>query len=245
MTTKAATKTTPEVTPVPPKSFAEKMFDLRKEMASYVWEKDGKNVAQKYSYITEAQYKKYFEKALEAIGLDYFSDINDVDFMQNLSQSNAGNWTHLTTVKATYTIFDPISGEGRSYTSFGQGADSGDKGIYKAMTGALKYFIATNFLIAENNDPESDEESKPKNNRPAAPEKREEIKKELMAKDEPATTEQKNLIKTYRDKLKAAESFNIVNHINATMKNKPTKVQAGALIMDLEELIEELNDEDE
>ena len=243
MTTKVGT-TNAASEKTSPKTFSEKMLDLRKELSSYVWEKDGKNIAQKYKYITEAQYKKYFEKALETVGLDYMCNIDEVLFFRDLSESSSGNKSHLTQIKATYSISDPISDDQRDYTSFGQGTDQGDKGIYKAMTGALKYFIATNFLIAESNDPENDEEeTKPKSNRPVAPDKREEIKKELMSNDELATTEQKNLIKQYRDQLKVAGDTETVKRINTTMKAKPTKVQAGALIMDLEELVEELDDE--
>ena len=230
--------------PSAPKTFLDRLFDLRKEMSSYVWEKDGKNIAQKYKYITEAQYKKYFEKALEAVELDYFCNVDSVEFIRNLSESNNGNVSHMTQIKATYSIIDPRSGDKRDYVSWGQGTDSGDKGIYKAITGALKYFISNNFLIAENNDPENDDEdTKPKSNRPAEPAKRAEIKKELMSNDEPATPDQKKLIKTYRDQLKAAGDHDeAVKHINAVMKASPTKVQAGALIMDLEELVEELGD---
>lgn len=247
-TSKAVTAApeTPAPTPKAASSFGEKLFNLRSELSTYVWEKDGTNVAQKYKYITEAQYKKYFEKALEAVGLDYYADIEAVDFVQNLSQSSSGNWSHLTTVKVGYFIIDPITAEARRYTSYGQGADSGDKGIYKAMTGALKYFIANNFLIAENNDPENDTEAPATTSkRPVSVTKRQEIKEELMNKEEPATEDQKNLVKRYRDQLKAAGNTEVVKRINSTMKANPTKVQAGALIMDLEELIEELDDANE
>lgn len=247
---KAAVTAAPETqeTPVKKLSFLQKLFELRKEMSSYVWEKDGTNVAQKYKYISEAQYKKYFEQALEVVGLDYMADLVDIKFTQNLSQSNAGNWSHLTEVKMEYAVIDPETGETRVYTSGGQGADSGDKGIYKAMTGALKYFIGNNFLIAEKNDPENDDETPttPKSKRPATPEKRQEIKEELMAKDEPVTEDQKALIKKYRDQLKAAGGHDeVIKRVNATMKAGPSKVAAGALIMDLEEIIEELGDDSE
>ncbi len=36
----------------------------------------------------------------------------------------------------------------------GQGVDAGDKGIYKAITGAKKYFIANTFMIPTGDDPE-------------------------------------------------------------------------------------------
>jgi len=40
----------------------------------------------------------------------------------------------------------------------GQGADKGDKGVYKAITGAKKYFIANLFLIPTDDDPEGNDD---------------------------------------------------------------------------------------
>ena len=40
--------------------------------------------------------------------------------------------------------------------------DSGDKAIYKAMTGALKYALRMNFLIPDELDPENDNHEEPK-----------------------------------------------------------------------------------
>ena len=39
----------------------------------------------------------------------------------------------------------------------GAGADTGDKGVYKSMTGAEKYFLMKTFLIATGDDPEADD----------------------------------------------------------------------------------------
>lgn len=39
---------------------------------------------------------------------------------------------------------------------YGTGWDTTDKGAYKAMTGAVKYFLLKTFLIATNDDPERD-----------------------------------------------------------------------------------------
>lgn len=40
--------------------------------------------------------------------------------------------------------------------SFGEAEDGSDKGIYKAVTGAMKYFLLKNFLISTGDDPEAD-----------------------------------------------------------------------------------------
>ena len=42
--------------------------------------------------------------------------------------------------------------------------DKGDKALYKAKTGALKYFFATTFLVATKDDPERADEETPKRN---------------------------------------------------------------------------------
>lgn len=241
VTTTAEKKTTPTKASAP-LTLAQKLFELRKVLSSFIWEKDGKNLQQKYKYISEAQYKKYFEKALEQCELDFFTDVIESQFIPSITDK-----MHLTTIKVEYTIIDPVSGEGRVYQAYGQGADMHDKGYYKAVTGALKYFINSNFLINDNSDPENDEEDvKPTNKRPAAPEKREEIKKEIMSKDEPVTDAQKARIKELRDALKEAGGHeDVVKKVNATMKAGPTKVQANALIMELDELVDGLEDDDD
>ena len=230
------TKTTAEKQTPKALNLAQKIFELRKIMATFVWEKDGKNMQQSYKYITEAQYKKYFEQALETVGLDYSFDIDEVMFQTNLTEK-----MHLTTIKVRILLIEPETGEIRSYTAYGTGTDTGDKGLYKAQTGALKYFIATNFLVAENNDPEGDDApQKPKSNRPATPEKRKEVKEELM-KEEPATPAQKAKVKELRDIIKAGgKHAEVVKKINDTMKAGPSKVECNKLIMDIEEIAEEI-----
>lgn len=46
------------------------------------------------------------------------------------------------------------SGQHVSFDSIGHGQDSGDKGVYKAITGARKYAIASIFGLATTDDPE-------------------------------------------------------------------------------------------
>lgn len=238
MTTKKVTPTIAKDDIQPIGLFA-KLFELRKVLASFVWEKDGKNLQQKYKYITEAQYKKYFQKALEQVELDYFVDITEMEFTPNITDK-----MHLTSIKAIFTIFDPITGEGRSYTSFGQGADMHDKGIYKAMTGCLKYFIANNFLVNDGSDPENDEDDVKPKAKYVEPSKREEIKKEIMETVEAVTQAQKDRIKELRDLIKGSgQHADVVKKVNTTMKASPSKVQANALIMELEDIVEDLENE--
>lgn len=242
MTTKTAEKatTTKAVEPKPTggQTFLQKLFELRKVLANFVWKKDGKNLQQQYKYITEAQYKMYFEQALETVGLDYTFNLDQVTFQQNITEKQ-----HLTSITVIIHIIDPETGEVREYKTFGTGADMSDKGLYKAMTGALKFFIATNFLVAENTEPENDEtDKKPGSNRPASTEKRQAIKEEIMSTEEPVTDAQKAKIKALRDELKILDpKHELIAKINSTMKAGPSKVDANKLIMEVEEVVEELN----
>ena len=179
----------------------------------------------------------YFEQALETVGLDYKMDLDELTFNQNITEK-----MHMTTINVTIQIIEPETGEVRVYKTFGTGADMGDKGLYKAMTGALKFFIATNFLVAENTEPENDEtDKKPGSNRPASPDKRKEIKEEIMSTEETVTPAQKEKIKSLRDELKTLDpQSSLIAKINTTMKAGPSKVEANKLIMEVEEIVEEL-----
>ena len=82
-------------------------------------------------------------------------------------------------------------------------ADNGDKALYKAVTGDISSSWP-NFNVAEDNDPESDEAEAPKvSNIPPTPEKREEIKQELIDKDGKATKMQINSLKKALKMLRA------------------------------------------
>lgn len=135
-----------------PTNLLGKIHKLQEIMASYKWEKDGRNMHQKYKYITEAQYKNNFKKALQEVGLVWKMEEVDREFLGQISQS-----MHLVMVKFKGELIDPETGEREVYIFGGSGADGGDKALYKAYTGGLKYFLASNFLVAEEDDPEGDE----------------------------------------------------------------------------------------
>ena len=237
MTTKTAEKAVTTQGAEKQKTLPQKLFELRKVLSSFVWTKDGKNLQQQYKYISEAQYKMYFEQALETVGLDYTFNLEQATFQQNITEKQ-----HLTSITVIIHIIDPDTGEVREYKTFGTGADMSDKGLYKAMTGALKFFIATNFLVAENTEPENDDTTtKATNNRPASPEKRKAVKEEIMSTEEPVTAAQKAKIKALRDELKILDpQSTLIAKINTTMKAGPSKVEANKLIMEVEEIVEEL-----
>ena len=152
-----------------------KIYELQKILNSYIWEKDGINRHQAYKYITEAQYKRNFSKALIEVGLIF--QIQELE--RRFSTDILNSTMHLVEVDFMGTLIDIDTGEKLDYYFSGTGADTGDKALYKAYTGALKYFIATNFMVAEGNDPENDEQVD--KDKYVSEDEKKEIKKDLTS----------------------------------------------------------------
>lgn len=200
-TKKTAEKTTENMT------FAQKLFYLQNIMDEYEWEKDGKNMHQSYKFISEKQYKHYFKAARRRAGLLWECECVSAEYIPNISDK-----MHL--IKSDYVgrLTDPDTGEYREYRFVGTGADNGDKALYKAYTGGLKFFLANQYLVAEGNDPEFDEETdrvtvEPKMSTKAASDgERKEIKKDLTDSDGEASKLQINALKKGLKMLREADS---------------------------------------
>jgi len=231
-TKKMATKT--KETQAAPQGLAAKLMVLREKMNSFTWEKDGKNRHQSYEYITEKQYKNNFKAALAAAGLDFKSSILEYQFIPQISDK-----MNMVIAKFQFEIIDRETGEREVYQAFGSGADTGDKGLYKAYTGAIKYFLANNYLVAEGNDPENDEEEM-RQLKPAytTPERREEIREAITNQDEPATEEQLEAIALGIEALEAAGvDEETINGFTEALQGELTKVDAEQLLDAITELV--------
>lgn len=111
--------------------------------------KNGWNEKQKYAYAMEADVLEAFRKELIKENVFITSSLMG-------ENSKPEGWGILTTVNMTYTIYDLESDEILSLEFAGQGMDGGDKGIYKAYTGANKYFLLKTFWLPTYEDPEND-----------------------------------------------------------------------------------------
>lgn len=125
---------------------------LRKALAANPPIKDKTNDFDKYSYISEAEYKRLFTDLLTAHGLELTASCEETDQIETKhGKMPCGRIAHwLFRLTDTETGFFE-----ESYVS-GEGWDKGDKGIYKAHTGAMKYFFANTFLVAAGDEAESE-----------------------------------------------------------------------------------------
>lgn len=112
--------------------------------------KGSENSAQGYTYLSEADAVAALRKELVQRGILVFPHHSTRHV--EVIHKDGGKFTALTTIDTEWEFTD---GEQTiSISTIGQGTDTGDKGAYKAMTGARKYGLLHAFLIATGDDAE-------------------------------------------------------------------------------------------
>lgn len=123
--------------------------------------KNGWNSFHKYKYAQEADVSEHLRKAFATQGLFVLPSCLKQEIVTQAGKDGDSNY--LTIIDMEMTIVDTETGESVTVKWAGQGQDKGDKGLYKAFTGAVKYFLMKTFLIPTGDDPEEDE--RPENGR--------------------------------------------------------------------------------
>ncbi len=111
--------------------------------------KTGRNDFHNYDYATEEDILREIRGPLTEEGLIILPTLVD--------EKQEGT---VTTLHINFRIIDTESGEMVECRFTGKGEDKGDKGSYKAMTGAQKYFLTKTFMIPTGDDPERDDQLK-------------------------------------------------------------------------------------
>jgi hypothetical protein len=134
----------------PPKPLYGKLVEILEKVGTV--DKTGWNDHQKYHYMTESDLSNALRQELAKRRIFIFTSVETVERDKE---------TNITTVITNHTFWDAEDGEHFTVQSAGQGYDKQDKGLYKAVTGSMKYFLMKNFLISSGDDPENDGVAKP------------------------------------------------------------------------------------
>lgn len=119
-------------------------------------EKRGRNAFHGYDYATEADIAAAVRNGLASRNVAIVPSCDPANIrMERLVKANGEPKGFLTLLPCTFTLVDGDSNETMACPWVGAGEDASDKGIYKAMTGALKYFMLKLFLIPTGDDPEA------------------------------------------------------------------------------------------
>ncbi|AUO79126.1 DNA single-strand annealing protein [Salinibacter phage M8CRM-1] len=117
-------------------------------------EKSGRNDFHRYDYVTENDLLDAVRPGLAEQGVTVITGTSQQTVVE--TENKKGDPEFLTIVTTVHTFIDTETGAQITTYSQGQGTDPGDKGAYKAVTGANKYFLYKTFMIAAGDDPEGD-----------------------------------------------------------------------------------------
>lgn len=160
--------------------FYKKKELLRKKLLAHKFVVDGYNDNQRYEYVKAEQFRNALSKYCLEVGLDYHLDGVNCIF-ENIIKSDK---MYLTTVIQNVHLIDIETGYEQVSRVFAQGSDNLDKGMYKADTMILKEYVRNEFGVIDKDESADCEatlnikEEKPKF---IAPEKKEEIAKQVVA----------------------------------------------------------------
>lgn len=138
---------------VSPKGLIKKLAEVMAE-TGYV-KKSGTNQKQGYKYVTEADVLDQVREGLAKRGVVCLPNVHSIN-RSVLYKSSTGNDVHVTDVVVTWTFIDGETGETHQCSMPGCGTDTGDKGIYKAITGSSKYMFLKGFMLPTGDDPENE-----------------------------------------------------------------------------------------
>ena len=133
------------------KNILKKLHTIQSEVGHM--EKDGKNTFQNYKYLSETQVTLTMKKLLDKHEV-VFIHSSEIINLTEATPTKQGTKQFITNLKVVYRFYDIESGEFVEGHVAGQGEDTGDKGVYKAITGAIKYIFMKNFMIPTGDDPE-------------------------------------------------------------------------------------------
>jgi hypothetical protein len=133
-------------------SLKEKLAEVRRRIG-YI-QKRGHNERFNYTYVTAADLASAVGDALADLGVVIVPRLESIAY-ESVSPNHSAPQS-ITRVVMSYTFMDVDGAEQITVKIPGEGRDPGDKGPYKAMTGALKYALLQSFLIATGDDPEDE-----------------------------------------------------------------------------------------
>jgi hypothetical protein len=129
------------------KSLAKKLADIMAEVGHVP--KRGHNAYHHYDYVRASDILDAVREKMAKAGIAVIPSILS-------ASTEAQGDGKLTSLWLEYTLIDSETGETVKASMPGQGWDKGDKGVYKAITGSMKYFVTALFMVSSGDDPEAD-----------------------------------------------------------------------------------------
>lgn len=134
--------------------FYTKMNKIRAGVLAADWEKDKylSFGAKGYHYLSVDKMKRNIAPILLANGMELSVHFHDLEQRQEIG-SMSQHWT----VMLDATLVDMETGFEKTYMVYGESGDSGDKGVSKAQTAAMKQFLSNTFMLIDGIEPDAED----------------------------------------------------------------------------------------
>lgn len=116
--------------------------------------KDKKNEQQGFRFLSDETMTARVQFVLADLGV-VLTAPEVLEIVESTGTTAKGGVLRFATIKVRMGLQDTETGETETGIICGSGMDSGDKAIYKALTGARKYFFRLLFGIATGDDPDA------------------------------------------------------------------------------------------
>lgn len=111
-------------------------------------EKDGRNEHHKFNFVSHDAVVNSISAHLAETGVSFGSELVDYTSEMTGSKDKGNNAVVRYVVRSKYRFTCVDTGESQEYLWLGEGVDSQDKGLYKAITQSKKTFLLNVFLVA-------------------------------------------------------------------------------------------------
>ena len=129
---------------------------LAKVRSSIEWmEKSWKNEQQWYSYFSDDQISWTFRKLFKENKIEFVYS-SEITGCREISPTRSWTKQFVTDVSVEFCFIDIEDGSCVRWKACWSWNDTGDKWVYKAITGAVKYIFMKTFQISTGDDPEKD-----------------------------------------------------------------------------------------
>lgn len=134
----------------PPPNLRQKLATVRKDLEFI--KARGRNDFHKYDYVKAADVQGIVGEKLAAVGV--VIGMRNMVIARLEAETANSRKENVIEFHCEYGYLDADSSEELWYPAIGEGRDSGDKAVYKARTGAFKYFLTQSLCLGLGDDPE-------------------------------------------------------------------------------------------
>jgi len=190
--------------------------------------KNGRNDYHKYDYSTDDDVMQSVRPAMAEHNLIALPSVKDRTIERVSTGKKEGDYQLHTILKLEITLIDGDSGQSKTMIWEGEAQDGQDKGLYKAMTSAIKYWALKTFLLSADTDVEthdaaaqqsSGRSSSTQNESRGPSDKQLNYARDLAKKDVWADNERKQLLNDRIPNADSQELSDLIDHMKKVVED--------------------------